>query len=502
MNRRLYLVAAAALLVIAGISVYVATTVDPKDISQNSDLKVLDDSVPTLAGAKGWINSPPLGRNDLAGKVVLYDFWTYSCINCQRTLPHLKALYDRYKGDGLVIIGIHSPEFDFEKDHANVARAVERYGVTWPVALDDDMAIWNAFNNQYWPAEYLTDRQGRLRQVRAGEGDYDSKENDVRTLLGIPAGAPRAAAAGADQVLTAAQTPEIHFGFAFGGDQLSSSPEKMTAGTQTYSLPDPIPQDTYALSGSWTATDQGVESGDGSASFVLRYQGAEVNLVAGAASPITVVVELDGAPLTTLVVLEHDLYHVVTNGPSGYHTLDVPSSSHRSPGVRVHVRRRHEVRAYIALFGAGVASFLAPCIVPLVPAYLGLVVGESVEARDTAKAVPATLVFIAGFALVFAGLGTAAGQLGSSLNGLQDVLERVGGVIVFVLGLVLLGVLRGRWLQERRLVHRLPEGWRTVAAARARHRVRGGLEPVRRTAPRRRVVRRGAHRRPGAARCS
>jgi cytochrome c-type biogenesis protein len=115
------------------------------------------------------------------------------------------------------------------------------------------------------------------------------------------------------------------------------------------------------------------------------------------------------------------------------------------------------VTDYIALFGAGVASFFAPCIVPLVPAYLGLVVGESVDARDTAKAVPATLVFILGFALVFAGLGTAAGQLGSSLSTLQDVLERVGGAIVFVLGLVLLGVLRGRWLHERRLVKRLPK---------------------------------------------
>jgi cytochrome c-type biogenesis protein len=114
------------------------------------------------------------------------------------------------------------------------------------------------------------------------------------------------------------------------------------------------------------------------------------------------------------------------------------------------------VTDYIALFGAGVASFLAPCIVPLVPAYLGLVVGESVAAREPAKAVPATLVFIAGFALVFAGLGTAAGQLGSSLSSLQDALERIGGVIVLVLGLVLLGVLRGRWLQERRLISRLP----------------------------------------------
>src|SRR5205814_4838149 len=139
--------------------------------------------------------------------------------------------------------------------------------------------------------------------------------------------------------------------------------------------------------------------------------------------------------------------------------VDVQARLRRpAPGVRVHLRRRDPVTDYVALFGAGVASFLAPCIVPLVPAYLGLVVGESVEARDTARAVPATLVFIAGFAMVFAGLGTAAGQLGSSLTTLQDALERVGGVIVFVLGLILLGVLRGRWLQERRLVQRLPKG--------------------------------------------
>ena len=325
MNRRLYLVAAAALAVIAGVSVYVATTVKPKDIAQTGDLTVIEDSVPSVTAAKGWINSPPLTRADLAGKVVLYDFWTYSCINCQRTLPHLKGLYDRYKGDGLVIIGVHSPEFDFEKDHGNVARAVEHYGVTWPVALDDDMAIWNAFGNQYWPAEYLTDRDGRLRQVRFGEGDYDSKEDDVRTLLGLPATAPRAPAAGADQVVTAALTPEIHFGLLFGGASLSASPEPLTAGTGTYSLPDPVPQDRFALSGSWTTTDQGIETGGSISALVLRYQGAEVNLVAGAAAdaaaPIDVTVELDGAPLTTLTVMEHDLYQVVSNGPAGYHTL-------------------------------------------------------------------------------------------------------------------------------------------------------------------------------------
>jgi thiol-disulfide isomerase/thioredoxin len=322
-NRRLYLVAAAALVVIAAVSIYVATTVNPKDIAQTGGLAVIENSVPSVGAAKGWINSAPLTSADLAGKVVLYDFWTYSCINCQRTLPHLKALYDRYKGDGLVIIGVHSPEFDFERDHTNVARAVEHYGVTWPVALDDDMAIWNAFSNQYWPAEYLTDREGRLRQVRFGEGDYGSKEDDVRTLLGLPASAPRALAAGTDQVVTAALTPEIHFGMLFGGASLSASPEPLGAGTQTYSIPDPVPQDRFALSGSWTTTDQGTETAAGDSVFVLRYQGAEVNLVAGAGAgvPIDVMVELDGAPLTTLAVMDHDLYRIVTNGPPGYHTL-------------------------------------------------------------------------------------------------------------------------------------------------------------------------------------
>ena len=183
------------------------------------------------------------------------------------------------------------------------------------------MAIWNAFGNQYWPAEYLTDGQGRLRQVHFGEGDYDTKENEVRTLLGVPAGAPRAAAAGADQIVTAAVTPEIHFGLAFGGDQFSSSPEKLTAGTKAYSLPDLVPEDRFALSGPWTTTDQGVESGASNSVFVLRYRGAEVNLVAGAGSPVNVVVELDGAPLTTLTVMDHDLYRVIENGPTGYHTL-------------------------------------------------------------------------------------------------------------------------------------------------------------------------------------
>jgi thiol-disulfide isomerase/thioredoxin len=324
MDRRIYLVAAAALIVIAGASVYVATKVKPADVGAQHTLAVEADAVPTVAAAKGWLNSPPLSGADLQGKVVLYDFWTYSCVNCQRTLPHLKALYDRYKGDGLQIIGVHSPEFDFEKDHDNIARAVQELGVTWPVAFDDDMAIWNSFGVNAWPTEYLTDKQGRLRSVLAGEGDYEDKENDVRTLLGIPAGASRAESAGPEPSFSAAITPEIHFGLQFGGDQFCSSPEGLSAQTSMYSLPSPVPQDSFALQGNWTVDDQGVTTRDASGALVLRFRGAEVNIVAGsttAGTPVPVAVDVDGTPLAPLSVDAHDLYHVVEHGPDGYHTL-------------------------------------------------------------------------------------------------------------------------------------------------------------------------------------
>jgi thiol-disulfide isomerase/thioredoxin len=331
-------VLAAALVVLAVGAVVYATRTDPSALGggkSNGD----GSRAPELQ-AKGWINTKPLTADDLKGKVVVYDFWTYSCVNCQRTLPHLRALYDRYKGDGLVVVGIHSPEFDFEKDHDNVGRATQSLGVTWPVALDDEMDIWNAFTNRAWPAEYLTDRDGRLRAVRFGEGDYDEKENDVRTLLGIPSGAPRAAPAGGDPVFTAAITPEIHFGLAFGGNQISSSPQPLVKGTQTYTVPDPLLQDTFALQGNWTVTEQGVESVDASATFVLRYRATEVNLVAGSATPAMLQVDLDGAPLAAMAVGPDDLYNIVTNGPDGYHTLTF------RPGV-------DGFQAFAFTFGAG-----------------------------------------------------------------------------------------------------------------------------------------------------
>src|SRR5579872_4905057 len=176
-----------------------------------------DGPAPALAGATGWLNSPPLTPAALKGKVVLYDIWTYSCVNCVRTLPYVKSWYERSQRDGLVVVGIHSPEFDFEKVPSNVAAAVERLGVTWPVALDSNMAIWDAFNNQYWPAKYLADRRGEIRYTHFGEGEYDKTEDAIRSLLGVPASAPRAAPPGASQdvrvqAANAAITDETYLG--------------------------------------------------------------------------------------------------------------------------------------------------------------------------------------------------------------------------------------------------------------------------------------------------
>jgi len=294
---------------------------------------VLAQNVPSLAAAKGWINSQPLSSSDLQGKVVVYDFWTYSCVNCLRTLPHLRALYARYHDQGLEIVGIHTPEFDFEKVHSNVEEAIRDLAVTWPVALDDDQAIWNAFHNQYWPAEYLTDRQGQVRSYHIGEGDYDQKEDEVRALLGVDPASPRAGDTGtAELTPTAAQTPEIHLGTDFDGSRWCSSPEDYATG-DGFTVPDPQPDDSFALSGAWTITGQSAVAGDG-ASLVLRYRATEVNVVMAASGPgASVDVELDGMPLRTEAVSFSQLYRIVEGGPSGFHTLTL----HPSNGAKLEV---------------------------------------------------------------------------------------------------------------------------------------------------------------------
>jgi len=296
-------------------AVLVGAHTDPQKVSgpvDTSHLPVLR-AAPAL-DPTGWLNTEPITTSQLHGKVVLYDFWTYSCINCQRTFPYIRSWFDRYKSAGLVVVGIHSPEFDFEHVHSNVEAAVKRDHVTWPVALDDNMSIWNAFGNQYWPADYVADRQGNIRYTHFGEGDYTDTENVLRRLLDIPAASPRAGPVTNGETASLEHNPETYLGLQY---QNPGSPLiELRAGAYDYpppaagSIASPrflsdgtvglVPgKTTGALVGKWTVDSEKATSNDAAATIVLAAHAKEVNLVMATASgkPADVLVEVDGEPV-------------------------------------------------------------------------------------------------------------------------------------------------------------------------------------------------------------
>ena len=204
MSFRLRLVALAAVLVIMGLAVAVGRNASQRQVLQaagartqsavtDRDLPVLSDgAAPSLLGAAGWLNSPPLTTDALAGKVVLYDFWTFGCINCQHTLSHVMAWYARYAEHGLVVVAVHTPEFAYEADPANVQRYLIDQHITYPVALDPEMRVWNAWDVHAWPTFALYDRAGRRRLQHVGEGGYEQTEDAIRALLDESLDSPRA----------------------------------------------------------------------------------------------------------------------------------------------------------------------------------------------------------------------------------------------------------------------------------------------------------------------
>ncbi len=276
-------------------------------LAQRSDKAEAGEArmAPPMTGATHWLNSPPLTDAMLRGKVVLVDFWTYSCINCLRTLPYLKAWDDKYRDKGLVIIGVHAPEFVFEKDLQNVEKAVQEFGIRYPVALDNRYAIWNAYENRYWPAHYLIDAQGRIRDQHFGEGAYQETEQMIQTLL---------MEAHRDLVLsrefvqvqgegaTAAATeidrsPETYVGYA--RQQNLASPEEVHNDVAArYSVPPVLKLDQWALSGTWRVGSESalLKAPGGSISF--RFHGRDLHLVLGAKNgkPLRYRVTLDGEP--------------------------------------------------------------------------------------------------------------------------------------------------------------------------------------------------------------
>jgi len=264
----------------------------------------VEGELPELAGAVAWLNSPPRTRAELRGKVVLVDFWTYSCINCLRALPYVKSWYARYRGNGLVVIGVHAPEFAFEKNVANVTRAVHDLGITYPVALDNDYAIWKAFNNQYWPAHYFIDAAGRIRGHHFGEGDYPESEQLLRQLLTeagathLPADTGGAAGTGVEAASDQRQvsSPETYVGYERAANFASSGGE-VADRPHAYTAPHTPQLNQWGLSGSWRVEAERAVAISARAGIVFRFRARDLHLVLGppdAAHAIRFRVTVDG----------------------------------------------------------------------------------------------------------------------------------------------------------------------------------------------------------------
>jgi cytochrome c biogenesis protein CcdA/thiol-disulfide isomerase/thioredoxin len=259
--------------------------------------------LPPLDGIGPWINSPPLTREQLRGKVVVIDFWTYSCINCLRSIPYVRAWYDRYKDDGLVVIGVHAPEFAFERDFANVQKAVRDLGITYPVALDNDWHLWRALKNNYWPAHYFIDAQGRVRYYHHGEGSYDESERVIRQLL-TEAGRPpsmRMAGAEANEAAEMAasgkvRSPETYIGYA-RADRFVSPGGQAKDQAKDYSIPSALELNQWALGGRWSIAPQAATAQSPGGRIAFRFHARDLHLVLGPAAdgkPVRFRVTIDG----------------------------------------------------------------------------------------------------------------------------------------------------------------------------------------------------------------
>jgi cytochrome c biogenesis protein CcdA/thiol-disulfide isomerase/thioredoxin len=270
-----------------------------------SDLPV-EGKLPSLSGAVAWFNSPPLTPEALRGKVVLVDFWTYSCINCLRSLPYVRAWAAKYKDHGLVVIGVHAPEFAFEKDLDNVRRAVHDLHVTYPVAVDSNLAIWQAFNNQYWPAHYFIDTQGRIRAHHFGEGEYDKSELIIQRLLkearfhDVPSGIVNPQTTGTEAAADPGdlQSPETYVGYGRGDNFAADHVTKDSP--SDYTTPATLALNQWGLVGDWTIGEQMTVLNKAGGKIIFRFHARDLHLVlgpAGGKTPVRFRVTIDGHPL-------------------------------------------------------------------------------------------------------------------------------------------------------------------------------------------------------------
>jgi len=279
----------------------------------------IEGELPSLGGATSWLNSPPLSPDALRGKVVLIDFWTYSCINCLRSLPYVKAWYEKYKDHGLVVIGVHAPEFAFERDTSNVRHAVSDLGIAYPVALDNNYAIWQAFNNQYWPAHYFIDAKGKIRSHHFGEGNYAESEQTIRQLLteagfkDLPpnvTGSTRAVGIQAAADETHVQSPETYIGYE-RAENFSSPTGFAPDQSKIYAAPSMPELNHWGLEGTWLVDKEKAVLGSASGKIVFRFYARDLHLVLGPSAdgkPVRFRVQLDGAAPALNHGVDTDVY--------------------------------------------------------------------------------------------------------------------------------------------------------------------------------------------------
>ncbi len=319
-----------------------------------ADTLPVEGKMPPLDGAIQWLNSPPLSAEALKGKVVLVDFWTYSCINCIRAIPYVKAWAEKYKDQGLVVIGVHAPEFAFEKNVDNVKKAIGDLGIAYPVAIDNDYAIWRAFDNQYWPAHYFIDAEGRIRHHHFGEGEYDQSERVIQELL-AEAGKQNVAGGIVDVKATGTeaasnqndvQSPETYVGWQ-RSENFVDTKGTVNDAPHVYSAAEPKLNE-WGLTGNWTVGAENAGLNDKDGSIYYRFHARDLHLVLGPnadGKPIRFKVTVDGKPPGDSHGVDTDadgngtvtgqrLYQLVREaGPVGDHTFEI---HFLDPGVQAY----------------------------------------------------------------------------------------------------------------------------------------------------------------------
>ena len=330
-----------------GILSAVFSSLDQNTNINSNFLETIDKSgfkkAPDLVGISHYINtSSEELSEELEGKVVLYDIWTYSCINCVRTLPYITAWDDKYADQGLLIVGVHSPEFEFEKEPQNVRIAVEKHGINYPVVLDNEMETWKAFENRYWPRKYIADHEGYIRYDHIGEGGYQETEKIIQKLL-----SERSVALGiqtnSDSQLvdieefehTLFRTPELYFGYYFAqnrnqlGSQEGFQPEK----TVTYSEPENIDLHKFYPTGVWKNHKDSMELISDTGTIKLLYNAKEVNIVTENVAELEIFLEdnpidstysgIDIVSGNKLIVSEPNIYNIISSEESATHTMEI-----------------------------------------------------------------------------------------------------------------------------------------------------------------------------------